>query len=330
MFFMFVININAQRYTITIDSLREHFLKEKPYDVYDYFQKRRAWFSKENYKHLYYDQEMKNGLLKWLDQDKVVDYEVEKHRKYYCNLRDENEDFFVMDYVKEKLKLNYDSIKNDTVLWKIYTDNAINFIAEKQKKMLINRKEKEKRDILPDRGVISFHTRVSYPESYVIIKDLWNQYDKPVIIGNYDFSPLFISIFSMNDPEAQSELDRVVKEYIQAKGNKNYSIALINCLERADNAYSLQKMIELLPIRAKVPGLSSREGTSYDPFDYRIYESIHNLFIFHSIDTTGLFDDINTMRKNKEKIIYSVNQLIQKKKQEEDYWMVNMPFYKGE
>ena len=86
-------------------------------------------------------------------------------------------------------------------------------------------------------------------------------------------------------------------------------------------------MIELLPVRTEIPTLATMDGTIYYPFDRRVYDLIKWVFTENGINTAGLFDDIKTMRKNKNEIVRLANQLIEKLKEEEKYWIENMPFF---
>ena len=327
--FVIISNIQAQRLDITIDSLRFRFQNEKPYDVYDYYRKGTSEFSKDNYKSLYYDTEMKNYFLKWLNQDQIIDYERDRHKKYLNGFDEESKTSFIESYISRVFKLNPDSIKADTNLWKLYADSAISSHAEKQKMRLLQKKEESKRDVLPDYLVMNCHAKIAYPEAYKIIKDWWYQYDKPTATDYGYFDDLFISLLLMNDPEAQSEFDKIVKRYVQTNGTaykEDYGLGFIRSLRAVKNAYGLRKMIELLPVRVEVIGLSSMEGTSYDPLDYRMYGLLNYVFMSHGINTLGLFDDLDTMRKNSEEIVRLANQLIKELEEDEKYWMENMPF----
>lgn len=321
--------IHAQRYTITIDSLRTHFRTEKPYVVLDYYKKRTSWFSKDNYKPLYYDLEMKNFLLQWLDQNQIIDYETNVFRKYLEGFSNDNKNSLVKDFIERDFRLNADSIRADSTLWKIYTDSVISLRVEKHKIDLLRRKEEEKRDILPDWSAMYLLSKVAYPESYKIMKDWWCQYDKQVVRNTAHFDNLLILLLLMNDPEAQLEFDKIIKKYIRTNGKiyeEDFGIALINCFQIVNNAYGISKMLELLSIETLVPGLTGRDGTYYDPLNYRIYDLLNSVFIVHKIETKGLFDSLDTMRKNKNEIIQLANRLIEKLEKEEQYWMVNMPF----
>jgi len=324
--FMLTSSIQSQNY---VNALRIYFQNEKPYDAYDFYYKNQTRFSKEDYKLLYYDKEMKNYLLKWLNQEQILDYKTSYYKKTLSKFKDKSYESTVKDYITSTFKLNADSIRADAALWELYTDSVINSYVDRWKTSLLKRKEEEKRDMLPDEGVLYLHAMIVYPESYKIIKDWWYQYDKPIAEGRIDFDNLLMFLLLMNDPEAQSEFDKIVRKYVQTNGEvhaDNYSFGFINCFELVNNAYGIKKMVELLPVQTKMPGLSSREGTSYVPFDYRIYNLLAMVFNKYGINTAGLFNDISTMRKNKDEIIRLANQLIQKLEEDEKYWMENMPF----
>jgi hypothetical protein len=102
-------NAKAQRVVVNNDSLRVHFRKEKAYQVFEYYDRNHFGLDCEK---LYYDEELKSYLLKWLDVDEYIEYKLEKYRKERIELM-KNDDFSIVrikDYIKNKCKLKYDSI----------------------------------------------------------------------------------------------------------------------------------------------------------------------------------------------------------------------------
>lgn len=72
-------NVNAQRIIVNNDSLRIHFRNEPPHKVLEYYSKN--WIHVIDYKALYYDEELKNYLMQWLDKEVIVDFSINNLRK---------------------------------------------------------------------------------------------------------------------------------------------------------------------------------------------------------------------------------------------------------
>jgi hypothetical protein len=321
-FLAIVCSIHAQRIIVTNDSLRAHFQKEKPYEVYDYYIKR--FEDKLDYKSLYYDLELKNYLMKWLDIDEYIDYKVDKSKKdLYQRLeyRPESKIAYVKDYIIRELKLNYDSIASDTSLIKFYLDQGVSEYGNDYKKDLLKKKE----DILPPGEVLWFHAKIAYPESYKLIKEWWYDQNKQLFIDDYDITNLVISLIMMNDPEVQARYDEIIKRLFKSDWHPFLGTGIIETLRYVSNAYAVKKIIELLPIKKEIVVMS--DGST-DPFDYLTFKLLRQFMIQNRIEDNP-FQSINTieeMRANTDKIIEAAGRLIKKMEEEEKYWMENIPF----
>jgi hypothetical protein len=329
---LFAIAINyaqAQSVVVTNDSLKIHFQKEESFKVYDYLASG-EWDI--DYKILYYDKEMKNYLMTWFDITVWIDYEIFIYKRnllqQFTYFPDDKENF-IKSYVENNLEINYSTISNDTLLINLYFNHAIKKWENEQKEDLLKR-EKE---LLPPWGILYIHSKIAYPESYERLKELWNKHNKLIKCTNFGrFCDLFISLLMLNDAEAQTDMDKIINKFVETKGeieSEDENIEIVSCLGNIENAYSLKKLIEILPLQKNVAGLSGTDGTSYVPLDYFIYNEIKKIFMKNGIDVSFFSHNINQTRKNKNKIINTAQELIKKIEEKEKYWMDNMPFNKN-
>ena len=325
---LIVSSVQAQRFVITIDSLRDHFRRDSPIEVYDYYENKREFiFPEFDYKALYYDQEMKNYLMTWLDPVVWVDYMVFSYKKKIVQMfeyRLESKESFIRYYVENNLKLKYDSIRQDTSIVKIYFHQALEKKSQEEKELLLKGKEK----ILPPWTVLSLHSRIAYPESYKKIKELWYQQNKSMVVDKFErFSDLFKALLIMNDPEVQVKINQLVKEMLHtSKNGENKCLSILSSLGQVENAYAIKKLIEILPIQEEIAGLASMEGISYVPMDDFTYDKLKMIFRHYNLETSYFSYDVKQNRKNKTKIVEVAKQLIKELEEKERYWMENMPF----
>jgi len=324
---MIIINgIQAQRLTITNDSLRNHFRRESPYEVFEYYLK--GFDILIDYESLYYDEEMKSYLMKWLDEDEILADLLNRRRKTFnerFNYDKKEKISFTEDYIKEH-KLNFDSICSDTTLLNMYTEMAISEFIDRNR----DRYLKNKHVLLIDFGVLLFHARIVYPEAYKKVKQLWYNQNKQIVTKSQDFNTLFICLLKMNDPEAQSEFDKIIADFVKTNGESFDGTFLLANVVAVGNAYAKKKLIELLSVYKKFQFIS--DGADI-PFDGRIYGMLRDLLKYNQIETTAFEisyktpeEYIKEMRKQKENVVEATNRLIKKIEKSEEYWMVNMPF----
>ena len=320
---MMISSVYAQRVMITNDSLRNHFRNEELYEVYDYYQRR--FDDNLDYKALYYDQEMKDYLMKWLDPDVWIDYKLFLYKKELYqrfNYRPESRESFINYYVENDLKLKYDSIRSDTSLVNLYLNQAIEKRINEERNMMT----KKKSDIIPPQGVLYLHSRVAYPEFYKIIKQWWYQQDKQVFLNDYDITEIMICLLALNDPEAQSIFNNVLKRFFTSDWHPFFGTGTLESLRFVSNAYAVKKLLEILPVKKEI--VTTSDGST-EPFDKLTYKLLRQFMIEHNLENNpfqSINDDITEMRKNQDKIIEASERLIKKMEQEEKYWMDNMPF----
>ena len=314
--------IYAQQITLNNDSLRSHFQRETPYKVYELYERRSD--DRIDYKALYYDAELKDYLMKWLDVNEYINYKVDKYKQ---NLyRDfeyqfDQKESFVRYYTKYSLNVEYDSIRSDTSLVKIYLAQAIEKRADEEKNKLIN----QKNELIPPFGVLYLHLRVAYPEFYKILKQWWYMQNKQVFLDDYDITETMICLVALNDSEAQIIFDNIIKRLFSSNWHPFFGTGILESLRYINNAYAVQKLIEIIPVTKVIETMS--DGST-EPFDILVYKLLRQFMIEHNLQNNPFqsLNDLNQMRKNKDKIIDAANRLIEKLEADEQYWMENMPF----
>jgi hypothetical protein len=316
--------ISAQRVVITNDSLRVHFRKEKPYQVFEYYDRNHFGLDCEK---LYYDEELKFYLLKWLDIDEYIEYKVDKYRKERIELM-KDDDFSIVrvkDYIKNACKLNYDSICSIPELYAEYKEKTIEWLIEKEKERLLN----EKDNIIPPDDVIYLHARISYPEAYLIIKQWEYKLRIPFIDKYGNINPYYEYLLKMNDPETQKQYDEIIKEFVKSNGYTQVPINIIETLDRIgywDNAYVVEKLIEIYQVKRKYIPMETERSFDTDVLIRLLslceYNNIKTKYSIYSIDIL----DEKKLKKYSKEILDTSNKLVEKLKEKEKYWMDNMPF----
>jgi hypothetical protein len=318
-------SVNAQQSIVTIDSLRKHFKKDLPFEVYDYYYNRSPRTPPFDYKSFYYDKEMEDNLMKWLNPSVWINYnafldKINLLEKFEYDSDAKNS--WVKAYIINELKLNYDSIHSDTLLLNKYFIESIKSYEEKSRDRLM----KANPFILPPKDVLYLHSKIAYPESYFKIKDWWYKNNKPTLEGTCKFNSLFYYLLTINDPEAQQILNSLINNAVKRKDDKMLNHCFIRNIADLGNAYSLKKLTEILSIKKKVAGLASQDGTSYIPLDEFTFEEIKQIFYIHNLNISYFSHDVEINRKNKSKIIEVAERLIKKLEAEEQYWMKNIPY----
>ena len=313
---------NGQRIIINNDSLINHFRIEPPYEALRYYT--RSHYKNIDYKALYYDEEMKNYLLKWLDKDVTIEYILEGYRDNFSERfkNDENDKIsFVRDFMYRELKLDFDSVCIDSTKIEYYTDLAVNAVLKYNKQSML---ETNELSLLPDDDVLLLHSKIVYPEAYLKIKQLWKKEKKK--------NNLFYFLLRMNDPEAQAMFDRIIKENVDNPNNYTPYNLFVD-LEYMYNAYSIKKLIELSSVTEEYAYLAGYDKTFYKPLDILILELLINKLKQSNIKIDNLQFDyknekkyIKQMRNRKKEIISATKQIIEKLESEEQYWMENIPF----
>ena len=325
-------NVNAQRIIVNNDSLRIHFRNEPPHKVLEYYSKN--WIHVIDYKALYYDEELKNYLMQWLDKEVIVDFSINNLRKQMSerfNYDKNTKKQFLMEYLYSELRIDYDSICTDTVKLNFYLEEAINSLLKYNKKAMFEQKLGINL-FIPD-AVLVLHSQIVYIEAYTKIKQWWYENNKETITENGRISKLFYHLLLMNDSEAHSIFDKIIKDIVDKKSDYDVYNVYIQLTEGRQNAYFIKKLLELLSVKIEFEYLAGYEATYYKPLDILIYNEFKQIFNAYNIGMDIFNFPYKTekeytkeIRKRKNIIIERTQELIQKLEAEEQYWMENMPF----
>jgi hypothetical protein len=145
---------------------------------------------------------------------------------------------------------------------------------------------------------------------------------------------MFFYLLKMNDPEAQKKQDEIIQKFIRTNGHSHDPIDIISnlrTLSLMDNAYSIEKLIEISKVNILYVPMSDGTESSFDT-DVLIellilceYNKIETKYPIYKIDILNEKE----LRKYSEEIIEAANKLVVKLKEKEQYWMDNMPFNKN-
>ena len=319
-------NVYSQRTAITNDSLRNHFRKETADRVLtSYYQK--SFYSAGinfNYKDMYYDTAIKDSLLRWLDEDIIVNQKINEHKQYLLKyFKKEKKKAFTEYYVTHDVKLNFDSIYSNPELYESYYELAIDAAVDSYREDILKRKD----ELLPEYEVLYLHSKIVYPEAYKIIKQWWYLNNKS------EKSPLFRYLLMMNDPEVQYIFDKIVEDAIKNNGESILGINFISNIQQIANAYAVKKLLEILPVTKEILAFSDGTLVPLDSFTFNALlellekNAIEGNFIpYGQLTGMSTIKELKYLRDHKESIVEAAHQLIQKLEAEERYWMENMPF----
>jgi hypothetical protein len=296
-----------------------------------------------DYKALYYDKEIKEDLLKLLDIEEYIKFLLEEYRESKKNTMDIDSTnslawIYIRNFTKEQGINNFDSIYNDKELYQHYKEKTIDWFVNQEQVRL----EEEKEKLLPPSAVLSFHSLIRYPEAYKKIKKWWVNNEIPFIDRFGTISSYSYYLLNMNDPELINQYNLLSEKFIRTKKDDE-SIQFLNFIKpfefSINTSFAIEKLIELAFINIEFKYMSGineplipsdyciLEILYYECKDYKISD-FSNIPKDYEYNSLNLKEKINIMRKNKADIINASQILVKKKKEEEQYWMVNMPFNK--
>jgi hypothetical protein len=308
-----------------------HFRKAKPYKVLEYYDKNHFGLDCEK---LYYDEELKSYLLKWLDIDEYIDYKLEKYKEdirnsIYDDMNKLGYKNYSLNMIKryiDECKLNYDSICSIPELYIEYKEKTVDWLVGKEKERLLNEREK----IIAPSSVISLHSWICYPEAYLIIKKWIGNI--PFINKYGDVDPYYLYLLKMNDPNIQKQYDGIIKQFVKTNGYSHNPVNIIETLDRLgywSNAYAIEKLIEIYQVKRKYIPMETELF-----FDTNILIKLLFLCEYNTVETKYPIYSINIsdekkLKKYSKEILEAANKLVIQLKEKEKYWMDNMPFNKN-
>jgi hypothetical protein len=220
---------------------------------------------------------------------------------------------------KQKRKGYLDTVLNDTVLYNRYKDT----ILQENTRRFIKNYNKISYYIPYD--VVRIHSFLAYPESYNIIKQWWEETGKGTDRNNL----YFLSLVRMGDPEARKLYDDRIKLFVKTNGNSSGLSEIYAGMMDLHCSYSVFKKLELLKVDQAYRPM---DGDPAEPFNCYIFNSLLNEFDYKGIEIDKSIkegDPCDALKRHLPQIKAAAQKLIEKYKEEEYYWMENMPFYKN-
>ncbi len=299
---------------------------EHPLDVLDLmnaWKKRTPGLERYDYKAYYHSGKLKPYLLQWLDRDVYSRLRLKELKESY--LPDSKEDSAYITYkIKGRLKQKKSTISIDTILstsklYSLYADSILNEIVERKVKEF-----EEKGKPFPDNRVINFHMNLACPESYKQIRSFWEETGKETGRNQY-----FISLVRMGYPEARRIFDKYIEEVLRTNGRDVFLNSLLSTLGgELRGSYGTAKFIELLEVEQEIEIFA--DGDVRGDFNCEVLDYlISDIFTYHiEVDPAVKYrDPCEEHLKHLPEIKAAAQKLIEYYKEQEYYWMSNMPFY---
>jgi hypothetical protein len=326
---------NAQKNEYTAEDMLKYFQNENIYEALDtYINKNGFNF---NYKSIYHNDELQSYLMKLLDVDEYIEYLLEKYRINSKELmdRDEEEDtkdiYQVNYFITKECRLNFDSIYADRNLYLHYKELTLNWLVNRENIRL----QKQKNDLLASDKALTLHSYIHYPRAYTIMLDWWLQKGESCIDEATGLNPFCIYLLRMNDPEVINEVNKIVNNIL----NNNIELALpiiLTLQEEVLTSFSIEKLIQLSELKIDVSIMTPDEKVDISLY---ILKYLNTICYNRKILNNNLLYDLEQKEiygkkrdkifyDNRNKIISASKLLVEKLKEEERYWMVNMPFNK--
>jgi hypothetical protein len=306
---------------ITPDSLLALFKTRSPFEVL--LNSRLNGLT--DYRQAYQNTALKPYLLKWLSKEEYRDYTIETDMKRFSNSPVSIKQAIEYHLSKKRHSAWLDSIVNSPALYSKYRDTVI---AETVATAKIARNPNE--GYMPPSQSLAWHTRIPYPESYTIIKKQWQEAGKPELAPNNSFDYYFLALVKMGDPDARKLFDAHISRFIRTNGQSHFFAELNSTLRLMNNSYAVAKMLELLKVTQKFQWISDGNDPS-TAFNCEMWINLMHEFEYHAIrmdPKLKITAPCESQLKLKKEINSAAQALIAKYKQEEKYWMQNMPFYK--
>ncbi|OWP74100.1 hypothetical protein BWK62_15050 [Flavobacterium oreochromis] len=288
-----------------------------------------------DYKSLYFDNEIKSYFLKSLDRNFRCKYELELENKKYIKLLDNKKrlEYEIESYlIGKKRRKQIDSVLKSEKLISKFKDSII------VDRISLYKSERNCKGAIPNLDLL---TKLKYPEVYDSIKK-WSRE-----LPERNFTE---ELLAFNDPDTQKQYDLKVKQYVQTNGKYESFRYYENKIKEVNTAFVFSKINNLLSINnpevvmyehvIKTDGTSYSIGIETSPnFDFT--EKVFVLANRYEIPCVLIKEEFNKVRKSndtkaKDKFvktnIESIKNIVKecciKMNKDEEYWMVNMPFYK--
>jgi hypothetical protein len=209
-----------------------------------------------------------------------------------------------------------DTLRNNIQLYQQYKDSALII------RMEIFKKNRPSEKIDPPSEAYLFLALVKYPESYLMIKKQWIEYDKCINCTN------FIGLLLLDDPEAGAKLDSIIYKEVESKVKTENMLIRLNQFVFFDNAFFVSNMQKLLSIDFEIVVMSGDLPKPYNCFvlDYLMNRIIYDYKI--GIDKQIVESSCEDKLKLYMPQIIAASQKLKEKYEEKNhYWKKNIPYY---
>lgn len=325
----------SQPSIINNDSILQNYIKNSSaYDVFYYYEnmslKKRVNVHFD-FKEAYYNEKLKFYLLKLLDENEYLEYQLEKYKIEQKKklskdsvLYDEAEARYWLGQYLQKQEsehiISIDSILASPNLYNNYINLTLEWI-------LREKREKTAKAMLPDE-VLFFHSQIAYPEFYNKMQEWIIEYNIDIMTGSF-INHTYTYLLYLNEPKALEKFSEVVDTFIRSKGKKYIPAQILGLLENMRSPFAIEQLVKLTNERFNIVLMSDNESISIESYTLYILATMwdsENKNLVDNIDYSNLFKDSAFLKKHKKEIIRKAFILKQRYKEEQEYWMENMPF----
>jgi len=326
--------VSAQKsHSLSSDKLYQWFkTTENPLYVIDSLS---DWEKKLNekavylFKSYYNEKKLHDYLLLWLDKEYYIDKKLLEYEKILIP-DDKYDSVYIFDEIKKFLlyedkQFMIDSLSDDNLYLRFFKPLLKEKLDEEKDRL-------EKIEITPNATVIWFHSNLCLPQSYNKFKYYWAKDNHKVK------SQFFIPLVKLGDPVARIKFDSLVKNAVAVNGaSTNFELLFRSLTSTLVGSYGIEKMLQLIEIDKEIDPFG--DGNSH-PFycdvisflvDKIYYNNIANInqdeYFYRTDLNYNFIDSCNLNLQNLSLLKKYSNLLIEHYKQEEYYWMSNMPFY---
>ena len=269
-----------------------------------------------HYKAYYQSESLKPKLMEWLSKELYLQGALSEIENNY-----REDSAYLANKIQTKAKQNdisIDSLKRIPAIYKLYEDSVIIEIMETQERSI--RKEEP---LFPTPNATEFHNKLAYPESYDSIRSFWLK------DGKGEDSRFYLPLVVMGDPEARKLFDQYIAKVVKTNGEGIFLNRLLGLLEgELRGSYGIEKSLELLRVDEKIILFSGDDESI--PFNCRVLKSLISQAFYYEIPMNNVERKSSCDKglRQVEEIKKAAQRLIQDYKEQEYYWMSNMPFYK--
>lgn len=268
-------------------------------------------------KAVYNNEELKHSFLKVFDQNEIMEYHLKNRQKEFSQMTKEQIDQRITAECYS-LKIKVDSVLKNKKLRGEFWQKIVKEQMEKYKK------EYESKKLYPGTTLMGIFARVPYPEAYTIIKQYW--------LETNDKSVREILV-QMNDSDAMESYNKYIEENLQIVQTNKFSdfTRILPLLRKTKTPYSVGKQIELLTYDYKIQmGSEGPPNILNCEVLKGLIRNIEQNFKNEIFPWQKESSCEEKLKKYLPEIKIAAKRLAKLYEEQEEYWMINMPFYNKE